>query len=155
MFSLGKVPADTTYMSHGLGWSPLKWLSLSANFATYERKPDGGAVDVEASDVRLAANVWLWGPKSGMMGGSKSEGGVSVSPMYNVADIDHGGENSEVTNSGVAVVYNVPGGWMQIHGVWDTLGCEGACPGETFRNVVAEDGEDSYNVFTIIMEYKF
>ena len=81
----------TTYMSHGLGWSPLKWLSLAANFATYERDP-GGGVDVEASDVRLAAQVWLWGPKSGMMGGSKSEGGVSVAPLYSVADIDYDGE---------------------------------------------------------------
>ena len=81
----------TTYMSHGLGWSPLKWLSLAANYATYERDP-GGGVDVEASDVRLAAQVWLWGPKSGMMGGSKSEGGVSVSPLYSVADIDYAAE---------------------------------------------------------------
>ena len=145
---------DTTYMSHGLGWSPLKWLSLSANFATYERDP-GGGVDVEATDVRLAAQVWLWGPKSGMMGGSKTEGGVSIAPLYSVADIDYAGENSEVTNTGVAVVYNVPGGWMQIHGVWDTYGCEGACPGEKFKNVVTEDGEDSFNVFTIMMEYKF
>ena len=145
---------DTTYMSHGLGWSPLKWLSLAANYATYERDP-GGGVDVEASDIRLAAQVWLWGPKSGMMGGSKSEGGVSVAPLYSVADIDYAGENSEVTNTGVAVVYNVPGGWMQIHGVWDTFGCEGACPGQKFKGVVADEGDDSFNVFTIIMEYKF
>ena len=144
---------DTTYMSHGLGWSPLKWLTLSANFATFERDP-GDGVDVEASDVRLAARLWLWGPKSGMMGGSKGEGGVSVSPLYNLTDIDSAEGNSEVTNSGFAVVYNVPGGWMQIHGVWDTLGCEGACPGANFA-AVAEDGEDSYNVFTIIIEYKF
>ncbi len=144
---------ETTYVSHGLGWSPLKWLSLSANYATYERDP-GGGVDVEASDIRLAAQIWLWGPKSGMMGGSPSEGGVSVSPLYNVADIDYDGGNSEVTNTGVAVVYNVPGGWMQIHGVFDTFGCEGACPGAKFA-AVAEEGEDSFNAFTIILEYKF
>ena len=54
----------------------------------------------------------------------------------------------------MAVVYNVPGGWMQIHGVWDTLGCEGDCPGASFA-AVAEEGDDSYNVFTIIIEYKF
>ena len=153
LINIPAMNADTTYMSHGLGWSPLKWLSLAANYATYERDP-GGGVDVEASDIRLAAQVWLWGPKSGMMGGSKSEGGVSVSPLYSVADIDFDGGNSEVTNSGVAVVYNVPGGWMQIHGVWDTLGCEGACPGASFAAVAAE-GDDSYNVFTIIIEYKF
>ena len=144
---------DLTYMSHGLGWSPLKWLSLSANFATYERDPGGGA-DVEATDVRLAARVWLWGPKSGMMGGSKGEGGVYVAPLYSAADIDYDGGSSDVTNTGVAVVYNVPGGWMQIHGVWDTFGCEGACPGAKFADV-AEDGEDSFNTFTVVMEYKF
>ena len=150
------IPADHTYVSHGLGWSPVKWLSLAANYATYERDP-GGGVELEASDVRLAAQVWLWGPKSGMMGGSKSEGGVSISPLYSVADIDYDGGNSEVTNTGLAVVYNVPGGWMQIHGVWDTLGCEGACTGANFAGAtgVAEEGDDSYNVFTIIMEYKF
>ena len=144
---------DLTYWSHGLGWSPLKWLSLSANYATYERDP-GGGVDVEASDVRLAARAWLWGPKSGMMGGSKGEGGIYIAPLYSVADVDYMGGSSDVTNTGVAVVYNVPGGWMQIHGVYDTFGCEGPCPGANF-GAVAEDGKDSFNVFTIVMEYKF
>ena len=154
LINISAVNADTTYVSHGLGWSPLKWLGLSANFATFERDP-GAGVDVEASDIRLAARVWLWGPKSGMMGGSKGEGGVYISPLYNLTDIDSPGGNSEVTNSGLAVVYNVPGGWMQIHGVWDQLGCEGVCTGENFKDVVTEDGEDTYNVFTIILEYKF
>ena len=153
LINIDAVNADTTYMAHGLGWSPLKWLSLSANYATYERNP-GGGVDVEASDIRLAAQVWLWGPKSGMMGGSKSEGGVSVAPLYSAADIDYAGGNSDVTNAGVAVVYNVPGGWMQIHGVWDTFGCEGDCPGATFA-AVAEEGDDSFNTFTFVIEYKF
>lgn len=153
LINTGSTNADTTYMSHGLGWSPLKWLSLSANFATYERETDG-AVDVEASDVRLAARVWLWGPKSGMMGGSKGEGGIYVAPLYSAADVDYDGGSSDVTNTGVAVVYNVPGGWMQIHGVWDTFGCEGACPGANFA-AVAEDGEDSFNTFTFVIEYKF
>ena len=154
LINIGSTNADTTYVSHGLGWSPVKWLSLSANYATYERDP-GGGVDIEATDVRLAARVWLWGPKSGMMGGSKSEGGVYVAPLYSAADIDDpNGGNSDVTNTGLAVVYNVPGGWMQVHGVWDTFGCEGACPGATFSDV-AEDGEDSFNTFTIVIEYKF
>ena len=150
---LADTKYDLTYWSHGLGWSPLKWLSLSANYATYERDPGGGA-DVEASDIRLAARVWLWGPKSGMMGGSKGEGGVYIAPLYSAADVDYEGKSSDVTNTGVAVVYNVPGGWMQIHGVWDTFGCEGACPGANFADV-ADDGDDSFNVFTMIMEYKF
>ena len=145
---------ETTYMSHGLGWSPLKWLSFSANFATYERDP-GSGVDVEASDIRLAARAWVWGPKSGLMGGSKSEGGVYVAPLYSMADIDYADANSEVTNTGVAIVYNVPGGWMQVHGVFDTFGCEGACPGQTFKNVVTDEGEDDFNTFTIVLEYRF
>ncbi|MCY4489737.1 MAG: hypothetical protein OXF11_21875 [Deltaproteobacteria bacterium] len=154
LINIGAVNADTTYVSHGLGWSPLKWLSFSANFATYERDP-GSGVDVDASDVRLAARIWLWGPKSGMMGGSKGEGGIYVAPLYNTADIDYDGGSSEVTNSGLAVVYNVPGGWMQVHGVWDSFGCEGACPGESFKDVITEEGEDSFNTFTIAIEYKF
>ena len=149
--AIGKVEGDHTYVSHGVGWSPLKWLSLAAHHASYEADADSGD-DIDATDMSLSATVWLWGPKSGMMGGSKSEGGISVSPRYSVADIDHAGGNSEVTNSGVAVVYNVPGGWMQLHGVWDTLGCDGVCVADV---PVAEDGEDSYNVFTIILEYKF
>ena len=153
LINTGSTNADTTYMSHGVGWSPLKWLSLSANYATYERETDG-SVDIEATDVRLAARVWLWGPKSGMMGGSKGEGGVYVAPLYSAADIDYDGGSSDVTNTGVAVVYNVPGGWMQIHSVWDTFGCEGACPGANFA-AVAEDGEDSFNTFTFVIEYKF
>ncbi len=144
---------DTTYVSHGVGWSPLKWLSLSANYATYERDP-GDGVDVEASDIRLAARVWLWGPKSGMMGGSKGEGGIYVAPLYSAADVDYDGGSSDVTNTGVAVVYNVPGGWMQVHGVFDTFGCEGACPGANFA-AVAEDGDDTFNTFTFVIEYKF
>ena len=153
LINIGAVNADSEYMSHGVAWSPLKWLSLSAQYATYERDP-GGGVDVEATDLRLAARVWLWGPKSGMMGGSKGEGGVYIAPLYNLADIDYDGGSSDVTNTGVALVYNVPGGWMQIHGVFDTFGCEGACPGATFAPV-AEDGEDSFNTFTFVIEYKF
>ncbi len=150
----GATSADTEYWSHGLGWSPLKWLSFSANFATYERDP-GDGVDVEATDIRVAARVWLWGPKSGMMGGSKGEGGFYISPLYNVADVDFEGETSEVTNSGVALVYNVPGGWMQIHGVWDNYGCEGPCPGQNFKDVITEDGDDDFSVFTVVVEYRF
>ena len=145
----GKVMGDHTYMFHGLSWSPLKWLGLAAHLATYEGDADSGN-DIEVSEVRLAAEVWLWGPKSGMMGGSKKEGGISISPMYSVTDFDS--MNAEGSNSGVAVVYNVPGGWMQIHGVWDNLGCEGA---DCTAIKTADDGDDSASVFTVIVEYRF
>ena len=153
----GKVTGDHTYMIHGLAWSPLKWLQFSANLVTYEADGDEGIdieaseIDIEASEVRLAANVWLWGPKSGMMGGSKTEGGISISPLYTVADFDT--MDAKVSNNGLAVVYNVPGGWMQIHGVWDSLGCEGSDCAKPFA--VAEAGDDSFNVFTLIAEYRF
>lgn len=146
----GSTTGDHTYTYHNLTWSPLKWLGLSAHLANYEADANSGpADDIEASEIRIAAVMWLWGPKSGMMGGSKSEGGISVSPMYSVTEIDSNGQ--EGTNSGIAVVYNVPGGWMQIHGVWDQLTCEHA--GCTINT--ADPGDNTANVFTLIAEYRF
>ena len=147
----GRTPEHRTDgMFHSLAWSPLKWLGFAAHVANYEADADSGpADDQEASEVRLAALVWLWGPKSGMMGGSKKEGGIYVSRMYSSSEIESSGQ--EGTNSGVAVVYNVPGGWMQIHGVWDSLSCEHAgCTVST-----ADEGDNSANVFTLIAEYRF
>ena len=148
-----KATGDHTYMFHGLAWSPLKWLALNAHLATYEADADNGnGNDIDASEVRLAATLWLWGPKSGMMGGSKTEGGISVSPMYSNTNFDSP-MSGDASNNGVAVVYNVPGGWMQIHGVWDSLGCEGdVCVDQI---ATADDGDDSTNVFTLIVEYRF
>ena len=143
----GSNVGDHTYMFHNLSWSPMKWLGLSAHLATYEGDADGGD---KASEMRLAAVVWLWGPKSGMMGGSKKEGGISISPMVSMIEFDS--SDQEASNNGLAVVYNVPGGWMQIHGVWDSLSCEGDdCPAIK----TADDGDDSTNVFTLVVEYRF
>ena len=145
----GSVLGDHTYMFHSLQWSPLKWLGFAAHVANFESDADSGpAEDQEASEFRIAALVWLWGPKSGMMGGSKKEGGIYVSPMYAASDI--ASSDQEGTNSGVAVVYNVPGGWMQVHGVWDSLSC-----GHDDCSVATGDGADSANVFTLIVEYRF
>ena len=145
----GQVQGDHTYMFHSLSWSPLKWFGLAAHLATYEGDADSGA-DIDVSEVRLAARVWLWGPKSGMMGGSRKEGGIYVSPMVSVTDFDS--MKAEASNSGVAVVYNVPGGWMQVHGVWDNLGCEGA---DCAAIKTADVGDDNASVFTVIVEYRF
>ena len=145
----GQVMGDHTYTFHGLQWSPLKWLGLAAHLATYEGDADSGN-DIEVSEVRLAAEVWLWGPKSGMMGGSKKEGGISISPMYSVTNFDS--MDAEGSNSGVAVVYNVPGGWMQVHGVWDNLGCEGD---DCQAIKTADDDDGDASVFTVIVEYRF
>ncbi len=157
----GKVKGDHRYMVHGLGWSPMKWFGLGFNFATYEGDADSGvANDIEVSEVRLAAIMWLWGPKSGMMGGSKKEGGIYLSPLYTKADFKSnkkGDKDTEVTNNGLAVVYNVPGGWMQIHGVWDRLGCEeggSLCDTASIKKVAKAD-KSSFDVFTVIVEYRF
>ncbi len=150
MVNGGTVMGDHTYTFHNLSWSPLKWLGMAAHFASYEGNAGGGPAEIDASEVRIAANIWLWGPKSGMMGGSKTEGGISVSPMWSSTTFDT--QDADATNSGIAVVYNVPGGWMQIHGVWDSIGCEGADCGSL---QTADDGDDSTNVFTLIVEYRF
>ena len=159
LISTGNVYGKHTYMAHGLRWSPMKWFTLSAHFADYEAKGQGddAAKATDGKEMRIAAQVWLWGPKSGMMGGSKGEGGISISPMYNVTEYDWtGGNTAEAVNYGLAVVYNVPGGWMQIHGVWDNMGCESAtdsCSGALAS--VAEPGEDNFNTFTLVAEYRF
>jgi len=145
----GEVLGDHTYMFHSLSWSPVTWMGLAAHLATYDADADSGPDhDYDASEVRVAATMWLWGPKRGMMGGSATEGGIYVSPMYSVTEFKP--SNNKGTNSGVAVVYNVPGGWMQIHGVWDSLKCD-------YENcsVATAEGKDSANVFTVIVEYKF
>ncbi len=155
LVDVGKVLGDHRYMVHGLGWSPMKWFGLGFNFATYEGDADSGAADdIEVSEVRLAATMWLWGPKSGMMGGSKKEGGIYISPLYTKADIKKP-KKAEATNNGLAVVYNVPGGWMQIHGVWDRLGCEGAGCDKGSIEKVAKADKSSFDVFTVIVEYRF
>ena len=163
--SLGTAIGDHTFVGHGLQWSPLKALSLAAHLIDWKADADirednvnggGPAGDLHATEWRIAVNVWLWGPKSGMMGGSKSEGGISTSPMYSVIDIKDRGDGNdigEVKNLGWAVVYNVPGGWMQIHGIWDRYECDEA----VCHSNVAQVSEDdkSFSTFTLVAEYRF
>ena len=154
--NVGTVQGDHTYTFHGVSWSPLKWLGLAAHVANYEADEEGGMMKaIEASEVRLAATMWLWGPKSGMMGGSKKEGGISVSPIYTSVDLKS--HDAEILNHGLAFVYSVPGGWMQVHGVWDKLGCgEGTgCSTDDIMKVTDEPGDSTFNVFTLIVEYRF
>ncbi len=153
---VAKVMGDHTYTFHGVSWSPLKWLGLAAHVANYEADENGGMMKaIEASEVRLAATMWLWGPKSGMMGGSKTEGGIYVSPIYTSVDLKS--HDAELINHGLAFVYNVPGGWMQVHGVWDKLGCgEGdGCSTDDIAKVTDDPSDSSFNVFTLIVEYRF
>ena len=155
--SLGSAVGDHTFVGHGLKWSPLKPLALAAHFIDWKADADEGvAQDLQATEWRIALNVWLWGPKSGMMGGSKGEGGISTSPMYSVIDIKDAGDGNpigEVKNLGWAVVYNVPGGWMQIHGIWDRYECDDAVCHEDVA-LVSDNGK-SFNTFTLVAEYRF
>ena len=96
-----------------------------------------------------------------MFGGSKTEGGISTSPMYSVIDLkdtgvnDEGANNDigEVKNLGWAVVYYVPGGWMQIHGIWDRYECDDVVCHSNVQDV--SDNGKSFNTFTLVAEYRF
>ena len=158
--TLLEVPAskgDADYIVHGVGWSPMKWLGFGFNYASYKSTDDGMSGDFnKVNEFRAAAVIWLWGPKDGIMSGSKSAGGISVSPLYTSVNAKMlGGKTADAKakNNGLAVVYNAPGGWFQVHGVWDNLGCSGVnCKG---GYAVADPGKESFNVFTLIAEYKF
>ena len=163
--TLGTAVGDHTFVGHGLQWSPLKPFSLAAHYIDWKADAESGVTaDLHATEWRVAVNVWLWGPKSGMFGGSKGEGGFSTSPMYSVIDVKDAGANDEgatkaigeVKNLGWAIVYHVPGGWMQIHGIWDRYECEedsaGFCHGDIDH--VSDNGK-SFNTFTLVAEYRF
>ena len=159
--SLGRAIGDHTYVGHGLQWSPLQALSLAAHFIDYKADADSGvAADLHATEWRVAVRVWLWGPKSGMMGGSVAEGGIATSPMYSVIDLKdtgttEGADNptGEVKNLGWQIHYYVPGGWFRVYGIWDRYECdEAVCHGNVAD--VSEDGK-SFSTFTLVAEYRF
>ena len=155
--TLGEATGDHTFVGHGLQWSPLKPFSLAAHFIDWKADADSGvAADLHATEWRVAVNVWLWGPKSGMFGGSKGEGGFSTSPMYSVIDLKDTGDGNpigEVKNLGWAIVYYVPGGWMQIHGIWDRYECDDTvCHADV---ALVSDNGKSFNTFTLVAEYRF
>ena len=43
--------------------------------------------DRSVNELGIGLRLWLWGPKSGALGGSSSEGGISIAPVYTVVDI--------------------------------------------------------------------
>ena len=157
LLNVGAVKGDHDYVIHGFGWSPMKWLGLGLNYASYKASAEGQVGDYnKLNEFRAAAVIWLWGPKNGALSGSKGEGGISISPLYTTMKaktLKGAPADAKVKNNGVAVVYNTPGGWFQVHGVWDNLGCSGADCETDFA--VADAGKDSFNVFTLIAEYRF
>jgi hypothetical protein len=143
------VDGDHTYMEHGLSWKPVGFLSLGANYADYEGS--GNGTSLNADEFLLNAKLQVWGPKSGLMGGGGAEGGISIAPTYSSADLDSASGSAEVTKSGVGIGYAAPGGWMTVTGYWDRYGCDGDC--EDMSAAAGDD--DKFNVFHIIVEYKF
>ena len=150
--------------------------------------------DRSVNEMGLRFKVWLWGAKSGVLGGSASEGGISIATQYAVIDIKKRGTEvmmrtnvdgtptdadstvstagpppvdnrdmrvrragGEITNTSVIVDYHVPGGWMTFSGIWDNYQCDmSVCHGDVtgVANNPA-DMEDSFNTFTLSMQYKF
>jgi hypothetical protein len=208
--TMGTATGDHTFYGHGVTWSPLKWLDVAAHYISWNGDSDKGMdfsarttvdntpvedsvgastrdmEDMKSNEIRLGFRMWLWGPKSGAMGGSASEGGITIAPVYSVIDIKKRGtmgyesdqadampitdasanvnagvrrlrKGGEVTNYGIGVDYYVPGGWLKLSGIWDSYKCDmSVCHDDvtTVANTEA-DMEDSFNTFTLIMEYRF
>jgi hypothetical protein len=144
------IDGDHTYFEHGLTWSPVTFVSLAGNYATYEAKGAGG-MTAEGEEIRFAATIKLWGPKSGFMAGGGKEGGLSIAPVYSSAEVDTASGEADVTVSGVSLDYAVPGGWMTVKGMWDSFSCDGDCEDMS----AAAGDKDKFNVFNVIVEYKF
>ena len=144
----GSVTGVHDYQAHGVNWRPVGFLGLSANYINYEGKSD--AATTKANEFKIAANLSVWSPEGGLMGA----GGLTVAPMYSSANLDWtGGDggSAEVTNYGLAFGYPIPGGGFTITGVWDNFRCEGTCADYS----AAAGDEESFNVFTFIIEYNF
>ena len=150
--STPSVDGDHTFFSHGLTWKPIGFMSLSGNYATYEG--EGGGTTAKADEFRLAASMQLWGPKSGLMGGGGVEGGISIAPIYTSGELDTASGTAEYTVYGIAFGYAVPGGWMKVTGIWDNFGCDGPA-GACIDNSAVSGGDDSFNVFHVVVEYNF
>jgi hypothetical protein len=157
LVDMGTATGDHTFYGHGITWSPTKFLDVAFHHITWTGDADSGAsADMEATEWRAAARVWLWGPKSGALGGGRVEGGVSIAPMISTADLKKtaGGDTGDLTNTGIAVDYYVPGGWLKLSGIWDNYDCDtDIC--HTDVTTVATTGKEDFNTFTVYAEYRF
>ena len=155
--TLGTATGDHTFVGHGLQWSPFRSLEMAAHYIDWKADADTGvAADLHATEWRLVARVWLWGPKSGMMGGSEAEGGIATSPLYSVIDLKDTGDGNpigEVKNLGWGIHYYVPGGWLNLYGFWDRYECDQAvCHPDV---ALVSDNGRSFNTFTVVAQYRF
>ncbi len=140
--------------------------------------------DRSVNELGVGLRMWLWGPKSGALGGSSGEGGISIAPVYTVVDIKKRGAvitpglqadgtpiaagsnnnaapdtyvrvpGGEVTNTSVIIDFYVPGGWLKLSGIWDNYRCD-ASVCHADVGTMASDGDDSFNTFTLAAEYRF
>ena len=184
---IGKVSGDHKYYGHSFTWSPLKFINLVAHHVTWEADAAMGTKiaatdnksevilstaaqeDRKVTEMGFGVRMWLWGPKSGAMGGSKSEGGISVAPTYNVIDIKKRGTmnttgeaadtmmrmGGEVTNTSVIVDFHIPGGWFTITGMFDNYSCDKSVCASNVSQVSNASDDGSFNTFTLGLQYRF
>ena len=158
--NLGEARGDHTFVGHGLTWSPFRVLEMAAHYIDWKADADlqadgtgGPAADLHATEWGFVARVWLWGPRSGIMGGSEAEGGIATSPRYSVIDLKDTGDGNpigEVTNLGWGIHYYVPGGWLNLYGFWDRYECDQAV---CHPNVaLVSDNDRSFNTLLTVLE---
>ena len=141
--------------------------------------------DASVNELGIGMRLWLWGPKSGALGGSAGEGGISIAPVYTVVDIKkRGAELLKVLDANGDPVNDVgtdnssnsdyyarnAGGEVRntsvivdfyVPGGW--LKISGiwdnySCDASVCHADVvtkASDGDDSFNTFTLAAEYRF
>ena len=143
----GSVTGEVDYQAHGLSWNPVGFLSLQSAYVNYEASGDRV---INADEYKLAADLSVWSAAGGVMG----TGGITISPEYSVADVDWtGGHSAQVSNFGLALSYPVPGGGMTVTGLWESYTCKGDC--EPLAAATGSDTDNSFNTFTIYLQYKF
>jgi len=121
---------------------------------------------VKGRGVRVLGEMFVYSPK-GWMTGSTKKGGVMLSPMYQRTDVQQSGStdlrgcgtgcrSAHAVNSGVALWYYVPGGFMNVGVVWDHWACAN-CNSDIAKAVpgaAAGDNAD-WDTVTLVSRFQF
>jgi uncharacterized protein YdcH (DUF465 family) len=123
---------------------------------------EGGLI--QARGIKVLDELWLWSPK-GWLRGSPREGGVSVVPLWQRADVDAptgglencGCNSAHVTNAGVGLWYYFPGDVWNIGVVYDHWRVNNANGGSRGAGSVIEEGREgrtvNFNTVTLISRF--